>query len=78
MKPGLHCRNRWKKKYLLGSMNRYVILPEDGPREEGSAIALDLYGSRSLWRGRAHGSPERAGRVTYGPEGGVWGVRELG
>jgi len=58
--------------------NRYVILPEDGPREEGAAIALDLYRSRSLWRGMAHGSPERAVRVIFEPEGGVWSVRELG
>jgi hypothetical protein len=57
---------------------RYLILPEAGPVEEGTAIALDLYEGHHLWRAASHVSPERAARLLYEPEGETWSVREMG
>jgi hypothetical protein len=56
---------------------RYLILPEAGPLEEGQSIALDLYEGQRFWKTGVQGSLERRARLLYEPESQAWSVRRL-
>jgi hypothetical protein len=60
-----------------GLDQRYLILPEAGPQEEGSSIALDLYEGQRFWKTGVQGSLERRARLLYEPESATWSVRRL-
>jgi len=52
---------------------RYLILPEEGPREEGERIAIDLFEGRRIWKGDLGGAPRRVAKIMYDPGEEAWG-----
>ena len=52
---------------------RYLILPEEGPHDEGDRIAIDLFEGRRIWKGDLGGPPRRVARIAYDTATETWG-----